>query len=105
MTRMFNQRAAQLPEDVAIYTISMDLPFAQKRWCGNAGIDRVKTVSDYQDRSFALNYGILIKELKLLTRAVFVIDRNDKVVYREIVGEVTSEPDYDAALAAVVKAL
>ena len=63
MTRRFNQEAAKLPEQVEIYTISLDLPFAQKRWCGNAGIERVKTLSDYQDRSFVLNYGLLIKEL------------------------------------------
>jgi thiol peroxidase len=101
MTRKFNERAAQLPEGVKVYTISVDLPFAQKRWCGNAGIKRVQTLSDYQERSFGLNYGVLIKELKLLARAVFVIDPKGKVTYRQIVGEVTSEPDYEAALAAV----
>jgi thiol peroxidase len=103
MTRAFNEQAARLPDDVVVYTISLDLPFAQKRWCGNAGIARVQTLSDYQDRSFGLNYGVLIKELKLLARSVFVIDRNGKVTYREIVGEVTAEPDYDAALEAVKK--
>lgn len=103
MTRTFNEKAAALPQDVEIYTISMDLPFAQKRWCGNAGIERVKTLSDYQERSFGLNFGVLIKELKLLARAVFVIDRQGKVTYREIVPEVTDEPDYEAALAAVKK--
>jgi thiol peroxidase len=101
MTRTFNQDAAHLPDNVAVYTISLDLPFAQKRWCGNAGIDRVKTLSDYQERSFALNYGLLIKELKLLARAVLVIDAQDRVSYLQIVPEVTSEPDYAAALAAV----
>lgn len=101
MTRTFNQDAANLPDSVVVYTISLDLPFAQKRWCGNAGIDRVKTLSDYQDRSFALNYGLLIKELKLTARAVLVIDASDRVSYLEIVPEVTSEPDYNAALAAV----
>ena len=101
MTRTFNQDAAQLPDHVAVYTISLDLPFAQKRWCGNAGIDRVKTLSDYQERSFALNYGLLIKELKLLARAVLVIDAKDRVSYLQIVPEVTAEPDYAAALAAV----
>ena len=105
MTRTFNQKAAQLPEGVAVYTISVDLPFAQKRWCGNAGIEKVKTLSDYQERSFGQNYGVLIKELKLLARAVFVIDAKGKVAYREIVPEVTAEPDYDAALAAVKKLL
>ncbi len=105
MTRKFNEKAAQLPEDAVVYTVSVDLPFAQKRWCGNAGIDKVKTLSDYQDRSFGLNYGVLIKELKLLARSVFVIDRQGKVAYREIVPEVTQEPDYEAALAAVKKLL
>ncbi len=101
MTRRFNQEVAGLPDSVVAYTISLDLPFAQKRWCGNAGIDRVATLSDYQDRSFALNYGVLIQELKLLARAVYVIDQNDKVAYREIVSEVTAEPDYAKALEAV----
>lgn len=105
MTRKFNEKAAQLPESVVIYTISMDLPFAQKRWCGNAGIERVQTLSDYQERSFGLNYGILIKELMLLARSVFVIDRAGKVVYQQVVPEVTAEPDYDAAMAAVKKLL
>jgi thioredoxin-dependent peroxiredoxin len=103
MTRKFNEQAAKLPEDVVVYTVSLDLPFAQKRWCGNAGIEKVKTLSDYQERAFGSNYGVLIKELKLLARSVFVIDRNDKVAYREIVKEVTAEPDYEAALAAAKK--
>ena len=101
MTRSFNQHAANLPENVVIYTISLDLPFAQARWCGNAGIEKVQTLSDYQDRSFGLSYGLLIKELKLLARAVLVIDADDHVRYLEIVPEVTAEPDYDAALEAV----
>ena len=101
MTRKFNQDAAALPENVEVYTISVDLPFAQKRWCGNAGIERVKTLSDYQERSFGLNYGVLIDELKLLARSVFVIDVDGKIAYREVVSEVTAEPDYAAALAAV----
>ncbi|MFA5516926.1 MAG: thiol peroxidase [Desulfuromonadales bacterium] len=105
MTRTFNQKAAALPESVVAYTISLDLPFAQKRWCGNAGIEKVQTLSDYQDRAFGLAYGVLIKELKLLARAVFVIDQKGMVAYREIVPEVTDEPDYDAALAAVKKLL
>ncbi len=104
-TRTFNQKAAQLPEKVEIYTVSLDLPPAQKRWCGNAGIERIKTLSDYQDRSFGLNYGVLIKELKLLARAVFVIDADGKVAYREIVPEVAEQPNFDAALEAVQKLL
>ena len=103
MTRKFNEQAARLPGDVVVYTVSLDLPFAQKRWCGNAGIEKVGTLSDYQERSFGLAYGVLIKELKLLARSVFVIDRNDKVAYREIVKEVTAEPDYETALAAAKK--
>jgi len=105
MTRHFNQEAATLPDNVVVYTISVDLPFAQKRWCGNAGIDKVQTLSDYQDRSFGLNYGLLLKNLKLLARAVYVIDQNDKVTYMELVPEVTAEPDYAPALAAVKQLL
>ena len=105
MTRQFNQDVANLPDSVVVYTISVDLPFAQKRWCGNAGIDKVQTLSDYQDRSFGLNYGLLLKDLKLLARAVYVIDQNEKVVYVELVPEVTAEPNYTAALEAVKKLL
>jgi thiol peroxidase len=97
-TRRFNKEAAALPDSVVVLTISMDLPFAQARWCGAAGIDRVKTLSDYQERSFADAYGILIKELKLLARAVFVVDATDTIRYVQIVPEITSEPDYNAAL-------
>ena len=100
MTRKFNEEAAKLPENVVVYTVSLDLPFAQKRWCGNAGIEKVKTLSDYQERSFGLNYGLLIDELKLLARAVLVIDQKGTIAYQEIVKEVTAEPDYTAALAA-----
>ncbi len=103
MTRKFNEEATKLPAGMVVFTVSLDLPFAQKRWCGNAGIDRVKTLSDYQDRAFGLNWGLLIKELKLLARAVYVVDKAGKVVYREIVKEVTAEPDYAAALAAAKK--
>lgn len=98
-TRRFNQAAADLSGDVVVLTISLDLPFAQKRWCGAAGIDKVITLSDYRDRSFAAAYGLLIKELVLITRAVFVVDANDVIRYIQIVSEVTSEPDYEAALA------
>ena len=100
-TRRFNQEAASLPDNVAVLTVSLDLPFAQKRWCGAAGIDRVTTLSDYQDRSFALAYGVLIKELKLLSRSIFVIDAADTIRYIQHVPEVTTEPDYAAVLAAV----
>lgn len=100
-TRRFNLEAAGLPDNVAVLTISMDLPFAQKRWCGVAGVDKVKTLSDYQDRSFAQAYGILIKELKLLARCIFVVDVDDTVRYIQLVKEVTNEPDYTAVITAV----
>ncbi|MEA5112630.1 MAG: thiol peroxidase [Geobacteraceae bacterium] len=100
-TRRFNKEAAALPENVAVLTISMDLPFAQARWCGAAGIDQVTTLSDYQDRSFAAAYGVLIGELKLLARALFVLDASDTIRYIQVVPEITDEPDYDAVLAAV----
>lgn len=100
-TRKFNEEAAALGDGVEVYTVSLDLPFAQKRWCGAAGIEKVKLLSDYQDRSFGLNYGVLIRELKLLARSIFVIDQEGTVAYVEIVPEVTDEPDYAAALAAV----
>lgn len=103
-TRRFNQDASQLSDNVVVLTISMDLPFAQKRWCGGAGIDRVTTLSDYRDRSFGTAYGVVIKELALLTRAVFVIDGHDIIRYIQIVPEVTTEPDY-AAVFNAVKAL
>jgi len=103
-TRRFNQEAAGFPANVAVLTVSLDLPFAQKRWCGAAGIERVTTLSDYQERSFADAYGVLIKELKLLARAIFIIDANDTIRYMQIVPEVTTEPDY-AAVTAAVKSL
>ena len=99
-TRRFNQEAASLPGDAVVLTISLDLPFAQKRWCGAAGIDKVVTLSDYRDRSFGLGYGVLIKELLLLTRAVFVVDAANIIRYIQIVPEVTEEPDYAAVIAA-----
>ena len=86
--RRFNQEAAKLG-DVTIYTISMDLPFAQGRWCGGAEIDKVKTVSDYKDREFGKNYGVYINELGLLSRAVFVVDENNKIVYVEYLNEIS----------------
>jgi len=98
-TRRFNQEAATLP-NVAVLTISMDLPFAQKRWCGAAGIDKVQVLSDHKDASFGTAYGTLIKELRLLARSVFVVDGSGTVRYVEYVPEVTSHPHYDAALAA-----
>jgi len=104
-TRRFNSEASKLSEDIHVLTISMDLPFAQKRWCAAAGIDRVMTLSDHRNASFGENWGVLIKELRLLARAVFVLGRDGFVKYAEIVPEVTHEPDYDAALAAAKAAL
>lgn len=99
--RRFNEEASSLGDDVVVVTVSLDLPFAQKRWCGAAGVDRLVVLSDYQDRSFADGYGILIDELKLLARSVFVVDADDMVRYVEIVPEVTSEPDYGRVIEAV----
>lgn len=100
-TRRFNQEASSLSRDIAILTISMDLPFAQKRWCGQAGLDKVKTLSDHRDASFGQAYGVLIKELRLLARAVYVVDRDGTIAYVELVNEVSHEPNYDAALRAI----
>jgi len=100
-TRRFNEKAGQLGSDVVVLTISMDLPFAQKRWCGAAGVKNVVTLSDHRDASFGKTYGVLIKDLRLLARAVFVVDNKGVVRYVQIVPEIATEPDYDAALKAV----
>ena len=86
---------------MVVLTLSMDLPFAQARWCGAAGVDRVQTLSDHRDASFGQTYGLLIKELRLLARAVLVVDREGVLRYNALVKEIAEEPDYDAALAAV----
>jgi len=103
-TRRFNEEAGKLP-DVKIYTFSMDLPFAQKRWCGAFGIDHVKMVSDHRDASFGQAYGTLIKDLRILSRAIFVVDKTNTIRYVEYVKEVGEHPKYDAALAAAKSAL
>lgn len=100
-TRRFNSEAANLGDDVVILTVSMDLPFAQARWCGAAGVEQVTTLSDHKEAAFGEAYGLLIKELRLLARAVLVLDREGGVRYCQLVKEVTDEPDYDAALEAV----
>jgi thioredoxin-dependent peroxiredoxin len=100
-TRRFNQEAEGLGQDVVILTISMDLPFAQKRWCGAAGVERVITLSDHRDASFGTAYGTLIKELRLLARCVFVVDKAGIIRYIQLVNEVTHEPDYEPILKAV----
>ncbi len=98
MTRRFNEEAGSLGEDVVVLTISMDLPFAQSRWCGAAGVKNVQTLSDHRDASFGNAFGVLIKELRLLARAVFVVDKEGIVRYVQIVNELTNEPDYEAVL-------
>ena len=100
-TRRFNEEAGKLGGDIVVLTISMDLPFAQKRWCGAAGIKNVQTLSDHRDVSFGSAYGVLIKELRLLARAVFVVDKAGVVRYVQIVPEIATEPDYNAVLKAV----
>ena len=100
-TRRFNEEASRLGLDVVILTISMDLPFAQKRWCGAAGVDKVKTLSDHRDASFGMSYGVLIKELRLLARTLFIVDRSGVIRYIQVVKELGNEPDYDAVLRAV----
>jgi thioredoxin-dependent peroxiredoxin len=104
-TRRFNEEAGILGPDVVILTISMDLPFAQKRWCGAAGVDKVTTLSDHLSASFGEAYGVLIKELRLLARGVFVVDGDGIVQYVQIVKEVTVEPDYEDVLGALKKLL
>ena len=100
-TRWFNEEAAKLGPDVEILTISMDLPFAQRRWCGAAGVDRVKTYSDHREAAFGQAYGVLIKELRLLARAVFVVDKGGALRYVQVVKELANEPNYDEVLKAV----
>jgi len=100
-TRRFNKEAAALSADTIILTLSVDLPFAQKRWCGAAGVDKVITLSDHRDTSFGQAFGVLIKELRLLARAVFVVDKEGIIRHAQIVGEIAQEPDYDAAMKAV----
>jgi thioredoxin-dependent peroxiredoxin len=99
-TRRFNEEATSLG-NVKVLTVSVDLPMAQKRWCGANGIENVQTVSDHRDLSFGEAYGVHIKELRLLARAVFVVDSNDKVTYVEYVSEATNHPNYEAAIEAV----
>src|SRR5437763_11918196 len=98
-TKHFNEAAANLP-GVDIITVSMDLPFAQKRWCGAFGVDKVKMLSDHKDASFGTNYGTLIKELRIESRAIFVLDRHNKIRHAEYVKEVADHPNYETALAA-----
>ncbi|HYK65569.1 MAG TPA: thiol peroxidase [Patescibacteria group bacterium] len=98
-TKRFNEEAAKLP-GVQFYTVSMDLPFAQKRWCGAYGVDKVKMVSDHKSGSFGENYGTLIKDLRIESRAIFVVDKDNTIKHVEYVKEVADHPNYDAALEA-----
>lgn len=102
-TRRFNVEASKL-DNVKILTISVDLPFAQSRWCASAGIENVQTLSDHRDLSFGKAFGVAIEELRLLARAVFVIDSNDTITYVEYVSEATNHPDYEAAIEAARQA-
>ncbi len=99
-TRRFNNEAAALGANVRILTVSCDLPFAQARWCGAAGVDNLETLSDHYDLNFGLAYGLVIKELRLLARSVFVVDQQGKIVYMEIVPEVSHEVNFTEALKA-----
>ena len=104
-TKRFNQEAGKLGVDVAILTISMDLPFAQKRWCAAAGVENLQLLSDHRDALFGNSYGVLIKELRLLARTVFIVDRKGTVQYIQYVRETTEEPDYREVLTAIDKVL
>ncbi len=97
-TRRFNEEAAKLSDDIEIITISVDLPFAFKRWCAAKGIDKVKTMSDHKNTSFGIAYGVLIKELRILARCVFVIDKEGIIRHIEMVNEIGNEPDYDRVI-------
>jgi len=100
-TKKFNEQLAALGDKVNAWTVSLDLPFAMNRFCGAESIKNMRAVSDYQDRTFGKNWGMLIEELKILARGAFVLDKDGKVVYAETVKEVASEPNYDAALQAL----
>jgi len=104
-TRRFNEEAAKLSEDIVIYTISTDFPMAQKRWCGAAGVDRVKVVSDVVEAEFGENYGVLIKERRYLRRAVFIVGRDGKLTYVNYLPTLGTEPDYEEVIRAAKDAL
>ncbi|KKM65325.1 hypothetical protein LCGC14_1492430 [marine sediment metagenome] len=101
--RAFNRAATGMGEDVVVLAVSMDLPFAQARWCAGAGIDRVTTLSDHREAAFGTAWGVLIKPLRLLARAVFVVDPAGRIAYVQVVPELTDEPDYDDVLRAVAE--
>lgn len=103
-TREFNEKAAELGENVVVLTISNDLPFAQKRWCGAAGVERVETLSDYKDHQFQNAWGLRVKELGLIARSVTVLDPQGKVAYHQLVPEIAEQPDYGPVLEAAKRA-
>lgn len=102
-TRKFNEEATKLGDRIQILTISMDLPFAQKRWCGAAGVNKLKTLSDHKEAQFGTAYGVLIKELRLLARAVFLVDQKGMLQYMQLVKEIASEPNYEEVWSALKK--
>ncbi len=104
-TRRFNEEAAKLSEDIVIYTVSTDFPMAQKRWCGAAGVDKVKVVSDVVDAEFGLKYGVLIKERRYLRRSVFIVGRDGKLTYVKYLPTLGEEPNYEEVIEAAKKAL
>jgi thioredoxin-dependent peroxiredoxin len=97
--RTVNEQAASLPDSIVVMNISMDLPFAIARFCSNAGVEKILTLSDHREASFGLAYGVLIKELRLLSRSIFVIDQNDTIRYMEMVPEITNGPNHEKAFA------
>ena len=101
--RRFNDEAQKLSDNVVIINVSMDLPFAIARYCADAGVDKVKALSDHREAAFGTSYGVLIKGLRLLTRSIFVIDKSDTITYQQIVPEVTHHPDYDRAFQEAAK--
>lgn len=103
--KRFNQDVSSLSEDVSVLTVSLDLPFAQKRWCAAEGVEQVVCGSDYKHRAFGEDFGTYIQELGLLTRAVFVADKTGKVIHVEYVDDVTAEPNYDAVIEKIKEAL
>ncbi len=104
-TRRFNEEAAKLSDDIVIYTISTDTPMAQQRWCGTAGVDKVKVISDMVDTEFGLKYGVLIKERRYLRRAVFIVGRDGRLTYVNYLPTLGQEPDYDEVIRAAKEAL
>jgi len=100
-TKRFNEEAAKLPSNITLLTISNDLPFAQKRFCKVEGVDQIKVLSDSVWRNFGENYGLIIKDMGLLTRAIFIIDNKGKIQYKELVVNISQHPDYESALKAV----